>query len=321
MAEHADPLSADELIRHVQDDDNIHVPKFMTPDGSGHIYLPQPLAKKAVDADGKPIKDHHGHQVYESIWAPHTGIPIVDETIKPLDLKLTKFMVLEVAVALIMCVLFIILARKMKGGRVPKGRVWQMLEAILVYMRDYVARPAIGSHDADRFMPLIWTIFFFVLGCNLIGILPWFGTPTGALGVTAALALVAFLTVVLSGMKKLGPIQFWKAQVPHMDLPKPIAIFLVPLIFAIEVLGLFIKHFVLAIRLWANMTGGHIVLAVLMAFIAVATSGLVLWLGVTSASILGAFAITLLEVLVAFIQAYIFAFLTALFIGMAVHPH
>jgi F-type H+-transporting ATPase subunit a len=321
MAEHADPLSADELIRHVQDADYLHLPGFMTRDGSGHVYLPQPLAKKKTDAEGHVVTDHHGQPVYEAVWAPNTGIPIVDDTIKPLDLKLTKFMVLEVVVAFILCVLFITLARKMKGGRVPRGRLWQILEAMVVYMRDYVARPAIGSHDADRFMPLIWTIFFFVLGCNLMGILPWFGTPTGALGVTAALALVAFLTVILSGMKKLGPINFWKAQVPHMDLPKPIAIFLIPLIFGIEVLGLGIKHFVLAIRLWANMTGGHIVLAVLMAFIAVATSGMVLWLGVTSASLVGAFAITLLEVLVAFIQAYIFAFLTSLFIGMAVHPH
>ncbi len=321
MAEHADPLSADELIRHVQDSDSIHVPEFLTPDGSGHIYLPQPFARVKMGADGNPLTNHHGQPVYESVWAPNTGIPIIDETIKPMDLKFTKFMLLELVVALLMCVVFAVLARRMRGGGAPRGRIWNMLEAMIVYMRDYVARPAIGSHDADRFMPLIWTIFFFVLGCNLVGILPWFGTPTGALGVTAALALVAFLTVIGSGMMKLGPVKFWKAQVPHMDLPKPIAIFLVPLIFCIEVMGLCIKHFVLAIRLWANMTGGHIVLAVLMAFIAVATSGIFLWVGVTAGSILGAFAISLLELLVAFIQAYIFAFLTALFIGMAVHPH
>jgi F-type H+-transporting ATPase subunit a len=320
MAER-DPLSADELISHVQDSDSFHVPKFLTPDGSGHIYLPQPLAKVAKGPSGQPLSDHHGRPIYEAVWRPNTGIPIVDETIKPMDLKLTKFMVLEVVVALVMCILFIGLARRLRGGERPRGRLWNMLEVVLVYLRDNVARPAIGSHDADRFMPLIWTIFFFVLGCNLMGMLPWTGTPTGALGVTVALALVTFLAVVGSGMKKLGPIKFWKAQVPHMDLPKPIAIFLVPLIFCIEVMGLGIKHFVLAIRLWANMTGGHVVLAVLMAFIAVTAGSIVLWIGVTPVSVLGATAVSMLELLVAFIQAYIFAFLTALFIGMAVHPH
>ena len=320
MAE-KDALSSSELIGHIQDSDSFHVPRFMTPDGSGHIYLPQPLAKVATGADGQPLTDHHGHPVYEEIWRPNTKYEIVNNTIEPIQLKLTKFMVLEVVVALIMCVLFIGLAQRIRGGARPRGRIWNMLEAILIYLRNNVARPAIGSHDADRFMPLIWTIFFFVLGCNLMGMLPWAGSPTGALGVTSALALVTFLTVVGSGMKKLGPVKFWKAQVPHMDLPKPIAIFLVPLIFFIEVLGMGIKHFVLAVRLWANMTGGHMTLAVLMAFIAVTAGNLVLWFGVMPVSVIGATAVNLLELLVALIQAYIFTFLTALFIGMAVHPH
>jgi F-type H+-transporting ATPase subunit a len=183
-----------------------------------------------------------------------------------------------------------------------------------------VALPAIGSHDVDRFVPLVWSVFFFVLGCNLMGMLPWMGSPTAAFAVTAALAFVTFLVVIGSGMVKLGAIGFWKAQVPHMDLPKPVAIFLVPMIFVIEVMGLLIKHFVLAVRLLANMIGGHVVLAVLLAFIAL-TGGSTLFWGVMPASVLGATALSLLELLVAFIQAYIFAFLTALFIGMAVHPH
>jgi len=159
-----------------------------------------------------------------------------------------------------------------------------------------------------------------VLGCNLMGMLPWMGSPTGALGTTAALALVTFATVVGSGMAKLGVVGFWKAQVPHMDVPKPVAIFLIPMIFVIEIMGLLIKHFVLAVRLLANMLGGHVVLAVLLAFIAVTWGSYIRW-GVMPASVLGATAISLLELLVAFIQAYIFAFLTSLFIGMAVHPH
>jgi F-type H+-transporting ATPase subunit a len=132
--------------------------------------------------------------------------------------------------------------------------------------------------------------------------------------------MVTFITVLGAGMARLGFWGFWKAQVPHMDLPKPVAVFLIPMIFVIEIFGLLVKHFVLAVRLLANMIGGHVVLAVLLAFITMTASSFLFW-GVMPASVLGATLLSLLELLVAFIQAYIFAFLTALFIGMAVHPH
>ncbi len=174
-----------------------------------------------------------------------------------------------------------------RHGGTPRGRLWNMLEAFLVYLRDFVAVPSIGSHDARRFGPLVWTVFFFVLGCNLMGMLPWAGSPTASFAVTAALAFVIFLTVIGSGMARLGVWGFWKAQVPHMDLPKPVAILLIPMIFVIEIFGLLVKHFVLAVRLLANMIGGHVVLAVLLAFISATASSLMFW-GVMPASVLGA---------------------------------
>lgn len=316
-------LDPNELFAHVQDAADFHVPRKLSPHGDGIIMLPQPLARVKKDADGNPVLDHHGHPTYEPIYAANTGIKVVDQLIQPFDLKLTKFMVLETVVALLMIIFFVGLAQRMRGGARPQGRLWNMFEAFLVFLRDKVARPAIGGHDADRFMPLIWTLFFFVLGCNLMGMLPWAGSPTAALATTGALAFAVFLTVIGTGMAKLGVVGFWKAQVPHMDLtmPKLAAWLLIFLIFVIEVFGLLIKHFVLAMRLLANMIGGHVVLAVLMAFISVTASILVLWVGVTVLSVAGAAALSLLELLVAFIQAYIFAFLTALFIGMAVHPH
>jgi F-type H+-transporting ATPase subunit a len=320
MASHS-ALDPSELFGHVQDAPDFHVPRFMSPRGDGIIYLPQPLATLKKDSDGRPVVDHHGNEVYKPIWDSHTGIPIVDQIFQPLDLKVTKFMVLELMVALVMCVAFVGLARWMRGGVRPRGRIWNLLEAMLLFFRDNVARPSIGGHDADHFLPLIWTLFFFVLGCNLMGMIPWAGSPTGALGTTAALAFVVFSVVIVTGMRKTGAVGFWKAQVPHMDVPKVVGVFLIPLIFVIEVMGLLIKHFVLAVRLLANMIGGHVVLAVLMAFIAVTSTSLVLWIGVAPMSVLGAVALSVLELLVAFIQAYIFAFLTALFIGMAVHPH
>jgi F-type H+-transporting ATPase subunit a len=146
------------------------------------------------------------------------------------------------------------------------------------------------------------------------------GSATGALATTGALALITFLVVIGAGMFNRGPIGFWIGQVPHMDLPGPIAILLKPMVFAIEILGLLIKHFVLAVRLLANMMAGHLVLAVIVAFIGASASYLAWW-GVMPASVLGATALSLLELFVAFLQAYIFTFLSALFIGMAIHEH
>lgn len=236
-------------------------------------------------------------------------------------LPITRFMVLELVAALLMCLLFIPLGRRMRQGAAPKGRLWNLLETFLVFLRDQVARPSIG-HDADRFLPFIWSIFFFVLFCNLLGMLPWCGSPTGAFGTTGVLALMTFGAVLVAGMQKHGVVGFWTGMVPHMDVPGVLGLFLKPMLFVIEVVGLLIKHAVLAVRLLANMFAGHLVLAVIIGFIgATATSYTVVWLGVTVGSVVGAVALNMLELFVAFLQAYIFAFLSALFIGMAIHQH
>ena len=248
----------------------------------------------------------------------HTHIPI-PQPFQALGLRVSKFMVLELAAAVLMLLIFIPLAYRIKAGGPPRGRFWNMFEAMLLFIRDKMVRPAIG-HDADRYLPFIWTLFFFILFCNLMGLVPWAGSPTGDFAVTSALAIIAFCTVVGSGMRKFGPIKFWTGLCPPMDLPFPFKIFLVPMILFIEILGLFIRHLILAIRLLANMFAGHFVLAVILAFIA-DTAASLLWYGVMPASIFGATAINMLELFVAFLHAYIFSFLTALFIGMAVHQH
>jgi F-type H+-transporting ATPase subunit a len=292
------PLSAAHLIGHVKDTTYFELPRFL----GGKWNIPQ------FRSSSQPI------------YTFHTGFKPLDDRIEPLELKVTKFMVIELIVAVLLVIAFSRLAGRLKRDGVAKG-VWSNgLEAMIVFIRDQVARPAIGDHDADRFMPFLLTAFFFVLGCNLFGMLPWGGSPTGALATTGALALVTFATVVGSGMAKLGPIGFWLGQVPHMDLPTYQAVLLKPFILGIEVLGLCIKHFILAMRLLANLMAGHLVLAVLMAFIAATAGSVVVW-AVAPVSVLGAVALSMLELFVAFLQAYIFAFLSALFIGMAVHPH
>jgi F-type H+-transporting ATPase subunit a len=286
-----DPFDPAHLFAHVQDADYFEVPRMF----GGRLQIPQPI------------------QLETPIFAGRGPI-------QPLDFKLTKFMVLEVIAAVLIAGVFIWVASKVSGGKPPRGKAWNLFEAMMLFIRDQVARPAIGGHGADRFVPFLWTVFFFVLVNNLLGLIPWLGSATGALATTAALALITFFTVCIAGMIELGPVGFWKAQVPHMELPLALAILLKPMIFAIEILGLFIKHFVLAVRLLANMMAGHLVLAVIVAFIA-ASAGSVAWWGVAPASVFGAVGLSLLELFVAFLQAYIFTFLSALFIGMAVHPH
>ena len=232
------------------------------------------------------------------------------------NFTLTKSMVVELAVAFLMIAHFVPLASKIKSGKPVRGRLWNLLEVFLLYLRNEVIIPSIGKKDADRFTPFLWTLFFFRL-------LPWFGaSPTGSLATTAVLALSVFVVLVFSGMKKFGVVGFWTGQVPKMELPFILAIFLKPMLFVIEIAGLFIKHVVLAVRLLANMFAGHLVIAVIMGFIsAVATENVLLWSGVTIASVLLCVALYMLELFVAFLQAYIFMFLASIFIGLAQHQH
>lgn len=279
---------------------------------------------------------------------------------------ISKFMIIELMVALVLVFLLSWFGRRVVTGQPPKGRLWNLLETFALYIRDQIARPAIDHHDAhdghhahevhahphieghtssdhvseeiaatkikhgaphhahegDRFVPLLCTIFFFVLGCNLTGMLPWLGAPTGALGATFGLACVTFATVVVSGMRRFGFFGFFLNQIPGMDLPIYLAVLIKPLLFLIEMLGLLIKHLVLAVRLLANMVAGHVVLLGIMG-IAFSLQGASSdwWVVTAPISLIGSTLLSLLELAVAFIQAYIFTFLSALFIGAAVHQH
>jgi F-type H+-transporting ATPase subunit a len=289
----------------------------------GKVLIPQPFAE------------------LESLYAVKSGFGI------------SKYMILEVVLAAFLVLLFTRLAAKLRTGEPAKGRLANLLEAMILFVRDQIARPAIDSHDhhdhhdeahghdnshghaapshaqavlekhdGDRFVPLLLTLFFFVLGCNLLGMVPWAGSPTAAFAVTLSLAGVTLLTVVVAGMRKFGFLGFFGNQVPSMDLPLPLAIILKPLIFLIEMAGLLIKHGILAVRLLANMVAGHLVLLGIMGLIsAAATYSMGLWATVTGISVVSCTLFSVLELFVAFLQAYIFTFLSALFIGAAVHQH
>ena len=285
----------------------------------GKILIPQPFAE------------------LHSLYAVKSGFGI------------SKYMLLELLIAAVMFLIFTWVASRLRSGDAPKGPLLNLFESMLLFVRDNIARPAIDdhghdqanddghehhahsggghahaavAHTGDRFVPLLWTLFFFVLGCNLMGMVPWAGSPTASFSVTLALAGVTFATVVVAGMLKFGFFGFFGNQVPSMDLPWPIAIVLKPMIFAIEMLGLCIKHLILAVRLLANMVAGHLVLLGIMGMISAAASySMGMWATVTGISVVSSALFSLLELFVAFLQAYIFTFLSALFIGASVHQH
>lgn len=303
------------------------------------------------------VRDHSYFELPFGIEIPLPKIPLPDV---PLITKyfghsfqISKYMVLQLVAGLFLLVVFRGLARRVASGTPPKGAWWNFWETLALYIRDNVVRPTIGvphehghgdhghddehahdahghaeahavpavaGHPADRFLPYIWTCFFYVLICNLLGAFPWMGSPTANINVTGALAVITVCTVMFYGMQRSGVAGFWASLAPPMDLTPIMKVILVPVIWAIEFVGFVIKHGVLAVRLFANMMGGHTVIAVLAMYIAT-TATSVLWYLVLPSSIFGQIFVGLLELLVAFIQAYIFAFLATLFISMAVNPH
>jgi F-type H+-transporting ATPase subunit a len=235
--------------------------------------------------------------------------------------QITHFMVMELIAAALMVLILVPVVRYI--ARTPYSRGWfmNMFEAMLLFIRDDVARPAIGGHGADRYLPYLWTVFFFVLFNNLLGMFPWCGSATGNVNVTGVLALMTLAVVLGAGMREMGVVGYWLGIVPHMDVPAWLKPPLWGLMFVIEVAGLLIRHVVLAVRLFANMFAGHVVLAVILGFILMTKFLAPSFFLVTPASLIGVVLLSLLELFVAFLQAYIFTFLSALFIGSAVHPN
>jgi F-type H+-transporting ATPase subunit a len=225
----------------------------------------------------------------------------------------TKHRLMLLVTGMVMLLLFLSLSVKYKANPVvPRGKFHNLFDAMICYVRDDLVRPNLHGHHADICLPYFVFVFFFVLIANLLGLIPYpgLGGATGNIAVTAGLALITFGFGMFGGMIAQGPIKYWIALVPH-GIPFP----LIPAIFVIELVGLCTKHFALAVRLFANMIAGHIVISAIIGLIFL--FGKVLFAPGAVGLALG---ISLLEVFVAFLQAYVFTLLSALFIGMALHP-
>lgn len=236
-----------------------------------------------------------------------------------IDFSPTRQLIFIFLSALLCIALFVPLARVLRrdrqAGKAPGGFA-NAMEALILYFRDNVVRANIG-HGADTFTPFILTIFFFILFMNLFGLTPLGVTATGNLSVTAALAVIAFVVVEVSGLMALGPAGYARTVffIPH-GIPTVMKIPMLVVMAPVEFLGKLTKPFALAVRLFANMMAGHILILALVGLVLVTQSYLV---GGVTVVVLSA--LMILELFIAFLQAYVFSMLTSVFIGLIRHAH
>ena len=276
------------------------------------------LDAEAAAGAGEPISDGLTitEQMFDQSAYLHAGIVRAEGRIL-VDFSITRHLLFALLAGIILLALFIPMAGQYRRGvgrtEAPRGVKQNMLEVLVLYIRDEVARPNLGT-KADKYLPYLLTVFFFILTANLLGLVPFGATATANISTTVTLALFTFVVTQFAGTK-----DYWM----HIFNPPGIPWFVKPILVPIEILGLFIKPFALAIRLFANLTAGHLVILNLI--------GLIFAIRVLFGDVAGwgtavpSFALTIfiyaLELLVAFIQAYVFTILSALFIGMATAEH
>ena len=276
----------------------------------------------AMEESGQWTMHHpgHGHHIVRT-HAAHTEkepCPIPHASAS-LDLSITNFVAYQwIAMILVAAVFLIARSRYRKAPLAAPRGIQNVLESIVLYVRDQIVQPNVGTEKrASRLMPFMMSLFFFILTLNLISLLPGAHAATGALPVTMALAMCTLIVVNYIAFKDAGV----KAWFSHLLGGAPV--YIAPIMVPIELVGIITKPFALMIRLFANMTAGHIVLMSLVGlifFFAQEMGQIVGW-GVAPISVLFSVFIYLLELLVAFLQAYIFTMLSAVFVGLALGDH
>ena len=306
------------ILEHIADSHEWHI--LTKKDGSSvAVYLPIIVFTKD---DGLKVFSSrnlaHGHQ-HEGLMIAEEGdlegrivavdkMGNIDEENIPLDFSITKVVAGLLLSATIGFLLLLTLAGSYRksGIGAPKG-MQGFLEPIILYIRDEIAIPNIGEHKYEKFMPYLLTIFFFILINNLTGLIPFFpfgANITGNIGVTLVLALFTFFIIQLNGNKN-----YWK----HIVATPGVPVWLSPIMVPVEIIGMLAKPFALMVRLFANITAGHIIVLSLVSLIFIFESVMI-----APVSILFVIFMDCLELLVAFLQAYVFTLLSALFISLAV---
>lgn len=319
------------IIGHIGDAHSWHILDYADKQGVEHavsVPLPVILINEGKVDMFMSNRFEHGHADYKGYRLTGGGaekeiIVCVDEEgnikdKKPLDLSITKTAA-GLMIAVILLIVLIFAARngyKKRGVNSPKG-VQSLVEMLVVYVQDEIAKPMIGEKKYERYLPYLLTLFFFVFTCNLLGLIPLFpagANITGNIAVTATLALITFIITNLSGNK-----HYWKEIFNNPEVPAYLKIF--PLMPLVELVGVFTKPIVLMIRLFANMTAGHVISLGFVVIIFIISNSVNMTIGgavATPISIFFQVFMGALDCLVSYIQAYVFTTLTALYIGMAV---
>lgn len=299
------PNVSDVILHHVVDD---HIWHFF--DGHyGTLYLPVIVysSERGLEtfSSSKFYDEHHNVVAYNGYTLEHNHIYLAGKSV--LDISITKNVAMLFLTAALMIVVFLSVAKGYKNntGKAPKG-IQSFFEPIIIFVRDEVVKPNIG-HRYEKFFPYLLTLFFFILFGNLLGLLPGAGNLTGNIAVTLVLALLTFIITNVSGNKG-----YWSHILWTPGVPLPLRLVILP----VEIIGIFTKPISLTIRLFVAITAGHIVLLALICLTFIFSS---IWVGVGS-SIIVLF-ISLIELLVAGIQAYVFTLFTSLYIGMAIADH
>jgi F-type H+-transporting ATPase subunit a len=307
------------IIEHIKDSHEWHI---MTLKNGEHVKFSLPViifSQKHGLNLFMSDKLAHGH-IFNGFQIPEEGefagkIVEIDDrgeiTGIPLDFSITKNVAAMMVAALLMLILFIRMGRiySKHDKIIPKG-FNGFLEPMIVFVRDGIAIPNIGHHKYEKYMPYLLTAFFFILLNNLLGLIPIFpfgSNVTGNISVTMLLAFLTFLMTQFSGTKT-----YWK----HIVAAPGVPLWLAPIMIPVELIGIFTKPFALMIRLFANITAGHIVVLSLVCLIFIFKQ---IW--VSSVAIPMVLFLDILEILVAFLQAYVFTLLSALFIGLATKEH
>ena len=250
---------------------------------------------------------HHISNSYEWHPIPGVNIHLPHWQIFGIDLGISQHVLMMFIAAGLLIVLFAMGGRRRRNA--PTSKLGHALEALVIYMRDEVVEPNLGKKESPKWLPFFLTMFFFFLALNIISLIPGFSAATGNVNFTATMALMIFIVYNVAGMVHNGPIHYMANIVP-----KGVPLFVLPIIGLIEFMGLFTKAVALCIRLFANMTAGHILILSLTGLIIVFKTA---WVAIGFVPM--TLFIYLIEVLVAFLQAYIFTLLSALFVGMAIH--
>ncbi len=318
------------IFDHISDSHEWHIFSL----GETHVTLPLPIiVYSRVRKEWfcfLSSRFHHGHETYNGfrLVVPEKGGPTEIQEVTasgevleaPFDLSLKKNVVGAIFVMVLMVWIFVSVAQRYKKApnQAPKG-LQNLLETVIVFVRDDIAKPAIRASKLNRFMPILLTIFFFILFCNLLGLVPIIpagANLTGNITVTMVLALFTFVITTLSGNKHYWGHAFNTPGVPtFLKLP-------IPLMPIVELSGMITKPIVLMIRLFANMLSGHMIVLVFFSMIFLfGTMNAIAAYGVSILSLIFAVFMTLLDVLVSFIQAYVFTMLSAMYFGMATEGH